>query len=50
MDINRVYASGKTPLFYVCKNGNSNLVHYLIEKGADINKEDNYGNIMLLNY
>jgi len=43
LDINKVYASGKTPLFYACKNGNINLVNFLIEKGNDIDKEDKYG-------
>jgi len=30
----------KTPLFNICESGNENLVKYLIEQGADINKED----------
>jgi len=42
-DINKIYASGKTPLCYACESGNENLINYLIEHGADINKEDEYG-------
>jgi len=29
-----------TPLFKACKNGNEVVVKYLIELGADINKEN----------
>jgi len=30
---------GKIPLFLACKNGNENLVKYLIKKKTDVNKK-----------
>ena len=29
-----------TPLYIACKNGNINVVKYLVENGADINKKN----------
>jgi len=32
---------GQTPLFFACQEGHENIVKYLVEHGADINKEYN---------
>ncbi|KAL6632443.1 hypothetical protein U3516DRAFT_735772 [Neocallimastix sp. 'constans'] len=58
MDINKmVYSNGKIPSFDVCRSGNKDLVEnievehdrveYLVEHGADINKENKYNKISL---
>jgi len=31
-----------SPLFMACKGGNENLVKYLVELGADVNKENKF--------
>lgn len=38
----------RTPLFGAVKNGNKEIVKYLVEKGADVNKENIYGETPLL--
>ncbi|KAL6622072.1 ankyrin repeat-containing domain protein [Neocallimastix sp. 'constans'] len=43
--INKINKNGRTFLFYACESGNKNLVKYLIELGADINKENENGKI-----
>ncbi len=50
LDLNVTDKKGRTPLFYLIKNGalNSNSFTFAIEKGADINHLDNEGNNVLL--
>ncbi|ORX78571.1 hypothetical protein BCR32DRAFT_180827, partial [Anaeromyces robustus] len=40
----------ETPLYVACRNGNENIVNYLIKHGADINRENenSYGFTPLL--
>ena len=37
-NINKENKYGRTPLFNACERGNKDLVEYLVEHGADINK------------
>jgi len=37
-----------TPLTFACKNNNENIVRWLIENGADVNKENKDGNTSLI--
>jgi len=39
---------GSTPLFNACSNGNKELVEYLVEQGADINKENDEDKTVLV--
>ena len=39
LDINHENKNGKSLLFNACFSGNKYLVEYLVELGADINKE-----------
>jgi len=39
---------GLVPLFYVCDYLNNEMIHYLINKGADINAKNSNGQISLL--
>ena len=41
--VNKFSKRGKTPLLYACEYGNYEMIKYLIEQGADINKESNIG-------
>ena len=41
-DINKENIYGETPLFHACLSGNNEVVKYLIEQGADLNKVDSY--------
>ena len=34
--INKENLFGVTPLFYVCKSGNEDLIEYLVDHGANI--------------
>jgi len=48
VDINQViYKNGETILFYECRRRNKDLIEYLVENGADINKENEFGEIPL---
>ena len=40
VDINKENNNQDTPLFIVCKNGDENISNYLVEHGADLNKEN----------
>jgi len=40
---------GVIPIFNACLSGNIHLVKYLVENGADINKEANNGTTLLFN-
>lgn len=50
LDINTTDEKGRTPLFYLVKNGamNTDSFTYIISMGADINHVDNEGNTVLL--
>lgn len=50
LDLNTTDEQGKTPLFYLVKNGalNTDSFTYVISMGADINHVDNDGNTILL--
>ncbi|RXJ87893.1 ankyrin repeat domain-containing protein [Arcobacter sp. CECT 8985] len=50
IDLNTEDNKGKTPLFYLVKNGASNIdsFTYALEKGADINHIDYEGNTVLM--
>jgi len=37
MDINKIYRSGKSPVFYAFSSGNENLIKYLIKRGVYVN-------------
>ena len=39
IDFNKTDESGNSPLFYACNNGKKELVEYLEEHGADIDRE-----------
>jgi ankyrin repeat protein len=41
-DINIENLYGETAIFKTCKSGNKDLVEYLVEHGADINKEEKW--------
>ena len=41
--------NGETPLFEVCESKNKDFVEYLVEFGADINKENKYDQTPLFN-
>jgi len=36
-------------LFSTCTNGNEEIIKYLVEHGADVNKENDYGVTPLFN-
>lgn len=39
--------SGKTPLHFACAGGHRDIVNFLIQKGADVEKGDAQGNTPL---
>jgi ankyrin repeat protein len=43
MDINGYGIGGHTPIHFHVKEGNFNIVKYLLSKGANINKKNIYG-------
>jgi len=46
-DVNKEDAEGRTLLFNASKDRKENIMKYLVEHGADVNKECIYGNIPL---
>ena len=42
-NINKEFEGGNILLFFACQNRKTAVVKYLVEQGADINKEDNNG-------
>jgi len=56
VDVNKADRYGNTPLILASYYNNENIVNYLIEKGADVqrgadvNKENKYGLTPLINY
>ena len=47
MEISKEANSGFTPLYIACYNRHIEVVKYLEEHGADINKEENEGTTLL---
>lgn len=50
LDLNTTDEKGRTPLFYLVKNGalNSESLTFALQKGSNINHKDNAGNTVLL--
>lgn len=40
--VSPVDSYGQTPLFYLCRDGNTELLALFLERGADINQEDSF--------
>jgi len=48
IDVNAELSGGRCPLHYAADMGQTEVIQYLVSKGADVNKEDKHGITPLL--
>lgn len=47
LNVNSIDLYGQTPIYYAAREGHLDVIKLLVEKGADVNLEDKYGDICM---